>query len=281
MVLCGILIIRYSMIVNSFVPDQKMKLFVYGMLITTNLPSNVICSSSHDSTIRFWDFKDNQQLQIFKHSDHVGGIEFSQFTGSRYLCFGSYNNTINLLDIEIPKSFHVFNGHENYVWCIDISPLQSNNENDNKINNIGVIGGNGYTICSGSTDRTTSIWDIETTKQLNIYQGHIDFINSVKYILSTNSIIQWTYTLCTCVEYSLFIKNNIFNPNAICSSSLDHTIHFWDIRSNKNALHVIKCDSIISCLKFIALEKKEKTNNVTYDCNLCYCSDKGSIHIWG
>ncbi|ETO07195.1 F-box and wd40 domain protein, partial [Reticulomyxa filosa] len=75
---------------------------------------NVISSSSHDGTIRFWDFKDNQQLQIFKHSDHVGGIEFSQFTCGRYLCFGSYNNTINLLDVEIPKSLHVFNGHENY-----------------------------------------------------------------------------------------------------------------------------------------------------------------------
>ncbi|ETO04900.1 WD-40 repeat protein, partial [Reticulomyxa filosa] len=189
---------------------------------------NVICSSSHDSTIRFWDFKDNQQLQIFKHNDHVGGIEFSQFTGGRYLCFGSYNNTINLSNVEIPKSLHV---------SMDMKTI--NNKNDNKINNIGIIDGNGYTICSGSIDRTIRIWDIETTKQLNIYQVHKDFINNVKYGsnelvntilsgLSDNSVRLWdirsyqqiqsfnghTYWV-TVVEYSPFVKNNIFNSDVI------------------------------------------------------------------
>ncbi|ETO35950.1 RIO1 family [Reticulomyxa filosa] len=33
-----------------------------------------------------------------------------------------------------------------------------------------VIGGNGYTICFESYDKTIRIWDIETIKQLNIYK---------------------------------------------------------------------------------------------------------------
>ncbi|ETO11137.1 hypothetical protein RFI_26239, partial [Reticulomyxa filosa] len=91
---------------------------------------NVICSSSDDKTIRFWDFKYNRQLQIFNgHTHCVNGIEFSPFNGGRYLCSGSGDSTIRLWDVETSKSLH----------SIDISPLQSNNSNDNnnKMNNIG------------------------------------------------------------------------------------------------------------------------------------------------
>ncbi|ETO08824.1 hypothetical protein RFI_28563, partial [Reticulomyxa filosa] len=61
-------------------------------------------------------------------------------------------------------------------------------------------------------------------------------------------------------------------------------IRFWDIRSNKNELYMIKGnekkDNGISCLKFIVLKKKDNTKNVSYDLNLCYGSDKGPIRIW-
>ncbi|ETO34336.1 WD-40 repeat protein [Reticulomyxa filosa] len=273
---------------------------------------NVICSSSSDKTIRFWDFKHNKQLQILTgHTYAVYGIEFSPFNGGKYLCSGSNDSTIRLWDVETSKSLHVFNGHERAVWSIDISPLQSNNNNDNnKMNNIGVIGGNGYTICSGSYDNTIRIWDIETTKQFNIFKGHQDWIRSAKYgsnelintILSGssdksvrlwdirsgkqiqvfNGHTHWVYA----VEYSPFvIKNNIGNSNVICSGSNDNTIRFWDIRSNKKQLYIIKGnkkeDNGIICLKFIELKKRDKTNNIKYDLNLCYGSNNGPIRIWG
>ncbi|ETO18329.1 hypothetical protein RFI_18948, partial [Reticulomyxa filosa] len=146
-----------------------------------NNHQNVICSSSYDKTIRFWDFKHNKQLQMFNgHTHCVCGIEFSPFNGGRYLCSGSYDKTIRLWDVETSKLLHVFNGHKYAVWCVDISPLQNNNNN----NNIGVIGGNGYTICSGSFDETIRIWDIETTKQFNVFKGHTHFVRSVKYGLN-------------------------------------------------------------------------------------------------
>ncbi|ETO34561.1 NACHT and WD40 domain protein [Reticulomyxa filosa] len=246
-----------------------------------NNNQNVICSSSFDSTIRFWDFKDNKQLQIFnEHINGVCGIEFSSFNGGRYLCSGSFDKTIRLWDVETSKSLHVFNGHEDGVLCVDISPLQSKNKNDNKISDIGVIGGNGYTICSGSFDNTIRIWDIETAKQLNVFEGHVSYVNSVKYGSNElmNTILSGSYDksvrlwdirsgqqiqvfnehtdVVWSVEYSpLVIKNNRSNSNAICSGSWDNTIRFWDIRSNENELHMIKGDYKndrgITCLKFI------------------------------
>ncbi|ETO03554.1 mitochondrial GTPase, partial [Reticulomyxa filosa] len=54
----------------------------------------------------------------------------------------------------------------------------NNNNNDNKMNNIGVIGGNGYTICSGSNDNNIRIWDIETTKQFNVFKRHTGYVRS-------------------------------------------------------------------------------------------------------
>ncbi|ETO01584.1 hypothetical protein RFI_35856, partial [Reticulomyxa filosa] len=142
------------------------------------------------------------------------------------------------------------------------------------------IGGNGYTICSGSDDHTVRIWDIETTKQFNLFNGHENVVSSVKYgsnelvntILSGSddkSVRLWdirsdqqiqvlnghTNTVYA-VEYSPFVINDsIGNSNVICSGSVDNTIRFWDIRSNKNELYMIqgneKEDDGILCFKCI------------------------------
>ncbi|ETO05968.1 WD-40 repeat-containing protein [Reticulomyxa filosa] len=253
-----------------------------------------------DDTIRFWDFKHNKKLQIFnRHTNDVCSIEFSSFNSGRYLCSGSYDKTIRLWDIETSKSLHIFNGHENWACCVDISPLKNNNnKNDNKSNNIGLIGGNGYTICSGSFDKTIRIWDIETTKQLITFNGHEDAIRCVKYglnelvniILSGSndkSVRLWDIrsnkqieifnghkNIVWSVEYSPFIINN--NSNVICSGSTDKTIRFWDIRSNKNELYVMKSDEQVICFKFI---EKKLNNDICV--NLCYGSTKGLIYVFG
>ncbi|ETO06881.1 WD-40 repeat-containing protein [Reticulomyxa filosa] len=254
---------------------------------------HVICSSSKDNTIRFWDFKNNQQLQIFnEHADGVCGIEFSSFNCGRYLCSGSRDKTVRLWDVEISKSLNIFSGHEETVRCVDFSPLQSNNNNES--NSIGVIGGNGYTICSGSHDNTIRVWDIETTKQLNIFKGHEGWIMSVKYGSNELGINGGSNTILSgsndysvrlwdirsgrqikhfsghrygvyAVEYTPFeIKKSIedVGGNLVCSGSMDNTIRFWDIRSEKK-VYMIKGDNEddgILCLKFIQLKKKGNNN---------------------
>ncbi|ETO10620.1 hypothetical protein RFI_26757 [Reticulomyxa filosa] len=198
--------------------------------------------------------------------------------------------------------YGMLKNQNHYMFLMDIKVVFDNNNNENKSNK---IGGNGYTICSGSYDDTIRIWDIETTKQFNLLEGHSSWIMSLKYgsneLLNTilsgskdKSVRLWDIrsrqqiqvfnghtSLVYAVEYSPFvIKNSIGNSNVICSGSYDNTIRFWDIRSNNNELHVIegdKEDNVIFCLKFIGLKKKEKTNGL----NLCYGSWRGPIRIWG
>ncbi|ETN98617.1 WD repeat-containing protein [Reticulomyxa filosa] len=196
------------------------------------------------------------------------------------------------------------------MFSMDTKMVFGVKNDNNKKNNIGVIGGNVYTICSGSFDNTIRIWDIETAKEFNIFKGHENVISSVKYgskelfnsILSGSddfSVRIWDIRSgeqiqvfnghikgISSVEYSPFVmKNSIDNSNVICSGSWYNTIRFWYIRSNKNELFMIKGDETedcgIFCLKFIALKKKDKTKNIKYDLNLCYCSFMGLIRIWG
>ncbi|ETO08463.1 NACHT and WD40 domain protein [Reticulomyxa filosa] len=144
-------------------------------------------------------------------------------------------------------------------------------------------------------DNTIRIWDIETTKQLNIFKGHKHWIASVKYgsneLLNTilsgssdKSICLWDTRSGEQIKVFNGHTSLIGNSNVICSGSKDNTIRFWDIRSNKNELYMIKGDEIvdcgITCLKFVSLKKKE-TKNVTYDLNLCYGSINGPIRIYG
>ncbi|ETO07183.1 WD-40 repeat protein, partial [Reticulomyxa filosa] len=123
----------------------------------------------------FWDFKHNKELQIFNgHTSGVYGIEFSPFNSGRYF----------VLDHMTKQFVYGMLKHQNhYMFSMDMKMFNNKNDNNNnnKMNNIGLIGGNGYTICSGSGDETIRIWDIETTKQLNVFKGHTDSVNTVKY----------------------------------------------------------------------------------------------------
>ncbi|ETO36534.1 hypothetical protein RFI_00528 [Reticulomyxa filosa] len=189
---------------------------------------------------------------------------------------------------------------DHYIFSMDIKI------GNNKKNNIGVIGGNGYTICSGSCDKTIRIWDIETTKKLNEFEGHADVVVSVKYgsnelfntVLSgseDSSVRLWDIRydeqihvfkghtdIVYAVEYSPFVmKNSIGNSNVICSGSYDNTIRFWDIRANRKELYVIKGsdeDDGVCCLKFVSLIKKVNDNEQKSKVHLYYDMRKIIFH---
>ncbi|ETO07805.1 G-protein beta WD-40 repeats containing protein [Reticulomyxa filosa] len=279
---------------------------------------SISCSASSDQTIRFWDFDSDRQIQLFNgHEKGVSSIQFSPFSGGRYLCSGSFDNTIRLWDVETSKSLQVLKGHTHSIWCVDISPSQSNNNaKDNKNASAGVIGGTGYTICSGCQDNTIYLWDIETAKRLIVFNGHENVVRDVKYSPYGSGINGGGNTICSAsddktirlwdirskkeiqvfkghkqaiwaVEYPPFViasrdKIAVSNANIICSGSGDKTIYFWDVRTAKQ-LHGIKgndLDGGILCLRIPLIESKVKRND-DYDNILCYGSNNGTICMWG
>ncbi|ETO10403.1 WD-40 repeat-containing protein [Reticulomyxa filosa] len=282
-----------------------------------------VCSSSYDKTIRFWDFTTGKAFIVLSgHTDYVHGIEFSPFNNGRYVCSASSDKTIRLWDVETSKSLHVFNGHKSGVLCVDISQLQSsnrkhnnnnNNNNNNKMNNIGVIGGNGYTICSGSFDKTIRLWDLESAKQCSIFKGHEDAVYCAIFMRtdaggtmlcsgsSDKTIRVWDIrskkyirvfrghtNYVTCVACP---SSQSGDMSVICSSSDDNTIRFWDIRANKE-LHAFKGSDHqadgIKCIQFLPSEdrlnhttKSKLSHSDYHDYSLFYGSNKGPIYMWG
>ncbi|ETO13239.1 mycorrhiza-induced NACHT/WD-repeat protein [Reticulomyxa filosa] len=290
-----------SKLLNTFIGHTSA---VWSIDYSTFGDDQFICSGSTDETVRVWDVNNNKQIQLFnKHSNIVLCVKFSQYhyynNHHNVICSSSKDKTIHFWDFKHNKQLQVFNGHKGWIGgiefsqfncgcvrCLDISPLQDNNNN-----NINVIGGNGYIICSGSFDETIRICDIETTKQFNVFKGHQGCIMSVKYgsnelintILSGSidkSVLFNGHTSTVfAVEYSPFvIKNSICNSNVICSGSNDNTIRFWDIRSNKNELYLIKGDEEkdngIFCLKVIKLKNRIKKKEVNDYCVQFMFGDK-------
>ncbi|ETO12393.1 hypothetical protein RFI_24983, partial [Reticulomyxa filosa] len=168
-----------KLVVNYATTFFMFDTFCSSSKLINNYHQNVICSSSDDEIIRFWDFKHNNQLQIFNgHTYGVCGIEFSLFNGGhegyvycvKYgsnellntILSESIDKSVCLWDIRSGELIQVFYGHKDYIHAVEYSPFVIKNSI-----------GNSNVICSGSYDNTICFWDIRSNKnELFMIEGN-------------------------------------------------------------------------------------------------------------
>ncbi|ETO04983.1 G-protein beta WD-40 repeats containing protein [Reticulomyxa filosa] len=196
-----------------------------------NHHQNIICSSSSDTTILFWDIKGNQQFQIFnRHTYAIFGIEFSPFN--------------------------------DYVWCVDFIQLQGDNNKDN--NSIDVVGGNGYSIFSGSCDKI--ILFNEHTKCANT----VEYSPFVKGLYLTKENDQGYYGIF-CLKF-LQLKKKSKSDYSNCDIIMCYGLYNSPIRIWGNikmfVFHILKLidrfssrNSVLMFIFFVLL--------FCYSCSLC------------
>ncbi|ETO08071.1 ribosome assembly protein 4 (RSA4), partial [Reticulomyxa filosa] len=136
------------------------------------------------------------------------------------------SNTFNFdLFQSSAKLINTLSGHTDYVCNIDYSVFD-----DCQL------------ICSGSSDKTVRVWDVDNNKQIQSFNGHSGYV--------------------CCAKFSQYHNNN--NQNVICYSSYDKTIRFWDFKNNQQ-LQVFKEHTAavycVRCIDISLLQNDNKKNN--------------------
>ncbi|ETO33711.1 F-box and wd40 domain protein, partial [Reticulomyxa filosa] len=212
--------------------------FVYSIDYSTFDDCQLICSGSYDQKVRVWDVDINKQIQSFnEHSSFVYCVKFLSYYYHNHrqnvICSSLEDKIIRFWDFKHNKELQIFNGHTRGIYCIEFSQFN----------------GDRY-LCSGSFDKAIRLWDIETSKSLYIFNGHENTVcnnnneMNIQFVLD-HMIKPFEYEILKQQNNSMCsmdIQGNICNSNVICSGSFDNTIRFWDIRSNKNKLYMIKGD---------------------------------------
>lgn len=132
-----------------------------------------LVSSSHDHTVRLWDWNTGDVLQIWdEHQNMVRTVAFSP--DGNWLASGGDDCTIRLWQIESNQCLGVFEGHHKAISAICISP-------------------DGKSLISGSDDSTVRHWDVRTGQCLKTLQGHEGAILAIALSPDGNTLISSSF----------------------------------------------------------------------------------------
>ncbi|ETO06556.1 hypothetical protein RFI_30836, partial [Reticulomyxa filosa] len=113
---------------------------------------NAILSGSADKSVRLWDIRSGQQIQVFNgHLRHVNAVECSPFVindssgNSNVICSGSWDNTIRFWDIRSNKNeLYMIKGddkEDNGIYCLKFIVLKKKEKTKNVIYNLNLCYG--------------------------------------------------------------------------------------------------------------------------------------------
>ncbi|ETO03547.1 Serine/Threonine protein kinase, partial [Reticulomyxa filosa] len=185
------------------------------------------------------------------------------------------------------KLLKTFTGHTAAVYSIDYSAF------------------GGQFLCSGSYDKTVRIWDVETSKQIQLFSDHSSHVTGAKFspyhyhynrrnVICSSSddktIRFWDVKdkqpLKVFNEHTGAVCSIAFSPfdgRHLCSGSFDKTIRLWDVETFK-LLYVFKGHTDAVCCLDFSPSQGNKNNGVSMSCSpgrtFCSGSYDKIIRIW-
>ncbi|MBP5975548.1 CHAT domain-containing protein [Brasilonema sp. CT11] len=197
--------------------------------VETNQKSQILASSSDDTTIKLWDATTGECVKtLWGHSSWVNAISFS--LDGQILASASRDQTVKLWDWRTGECLHTLEGHTHRVKTVAFNPQSS-------------------MLASGSDDNTVKLWDVSTGICLQTFQGHSDWVLSVVFspcagILASASgdqtIKLWDVStgenLKTFQGHTYRVRTIAFSPDGkiLASGSDDQTVKLWDVTTGEN-----------------------------------------------
>ncbi|ETO03447.1 WD repeat-containing protein, partial [Reticulomyxa filosa] len=121
---------------------------------------NTILSRSDDKSVRLWDIRSGEQIQVFNgHKYEVWSVEYSPFViknsigNSNVICSGSWDNTIRFWDIRSnKKELYMIKGNEeeDRMLCLKFIALKKKKDSKNVTYDLN--------LCYGSVKGPIRIW---------------------------------------------------------------------------------------------------------------------------
>jgi WD40 repeat protein len=184
---------------------------------------STLASGSDDHTVRIWDIKSEQCLEILReHTSRVWSVAFS--TDGQMLASGSDDQTVRLWDTTTQQYSQTLRGYSTQICSVGFNPT-------------------GNRLVSGGDDRMVRLWDVETGQWLRDLPGHTSRVWSVTFspngrMLASSSddqtIILWDVEtgkpLKRLLEHRDLVRAVVFSPDGkqLASGSDDRTVRLWD-----------------------------------------------------
>ncbi|KAI1305355.1 TAF5-like RNA polymerase subunit [Halotydeus destructor] len=132
---------------------------VFGLSFIPN--SNILLSSSKDTSIRAWDTRSGSSLAIYcGHNYSVWSVTSSAL--GLYFASGSKDGTARLWTLERAYPLRIFAGHTQDVDVVRFHP-------------------NTKYLATGSSDCTVRLWNIQDGRQVRVFNGHQSAIRSLAF----------------------------------------------------------------------------------------------------
>ncbi|ETO32164.1 WD repeat-containing protein [Reticulomyxa filosa] len=138
-------------------------------------------------------------------------------------------------------------------------------------------------LCSGSFDKTVSVWDVEAKKQIQSFNRHSSYVSCVKFSSyhyyhhrhqvvcfssSDNNIrfgnVKNNRKLQVVKGHTNEVTGIEFSPfnggQYLCSGSCDYTIRLWDVKTYNTAHTFNGHANVVLCVDFSSLQSNNNSN---------------------